>query len=205
MTKKSPFLVGITGGVGAGKSLICKILNTLGVPIYLSDGRAKVLMNNNEDLKKEIINNFGIESYKNNKIDNQFLSNKIFENNSHRLKINSLVHPFVKEDFHFWIKKNSNNDYLVKESALIIESESYKELDFLIYVSAERNIRIKRVLQRDQEKNEDDIVKIIKTQMDDKKAINFCDEVIDNNENNLLLPKVLKIHKKILKKSNNFK
>ncbi len=205
MTKKSPFLVGITGGVGAGKSLICKILNTLGVPIYLSDGRAKVLMNNNEDLKKEIINNFGIESYKNNKIDNQFLSNKIFENNSHRLKINSLVHPFVKEDFHFWIKKNSNNDYLVKESALIIESESYKELDFLIYVSAERNIRIKRVLQRDQEKNEDDIVKIIKTQMDVKKAINFCDEVIDNNENNLLLPKVLKIHKKILKKSNNFK
>lgn len=205
MTKKSPFLVGITGGVGAGKSLICKILNTLGVPIYLSDGRAKVLMNNNEDLKKEIINNFGIESYKNNKTDNQFLSNKIFENNSHRLKINSLVHPFVKEDFHFWIKKNSNNDYLVKESALIIESESYKELDFLIYVSAERNIRIKRVLQRDQEKNEDDIVKIIKTQMDVKKAINFCDEVIDNNENNLLLPKVLKIHKKILKKSNNFK
>tara|TARA_B100001173_G_scaffold217591_1_gene188126 strand:- start:2418 stop:3035 length:618 start_codon:yes stop_codon:yes gene_type:complete len=205
MTKKSPFLVGITGGVGAGKSLICKILNTLGVPIYLSDGRAKVLMNNNEDLKKEIINNFGIESYKNNKIDNQFLSNKIFENNSHRLKINSLVHPFVKEDFHFWIKKNSNNDYLVKESALIIESESYKELDFLIYVSAERNIRIKRVLQRDREKNEDDIVKIIKTQMDVKKAINFCDEVIDNNENNLLLPKVLKIHKKILKKSNNFK
>ena len=205
MTKKSPFLVGITGGVGAGKSLICKILNTLGVPIYLSDGRAKILMNNNEDLKKEIINNFGIESYKNNKIDNQFLSNKIFENNSHRLKINSLVHPFVKEDFHFWIKKNSNNDYLVKESALIIESESYKELDFLIYVSAERNIRIKRVLQRDQEKNEDDIVKIIKTQMDVKKAINFCDEVIDNNENNLLLPKVLKIHKKILKKSNNFK
>ena len=205
MTKKSPFLVGITGGVGAGKSLICKILNTLGVPIYLSDGRAKILMNNNEDLKKEIINNFGIESYKNNKIDNQFLSNKIFENNSHRLKINGLVHPFVKEDFHFWIKKNSNNDYLVKESALIIESESYKELDFLIYVSAERNIRIKRVLQRDQEKNEDDIVKIIKTQMDVKKAINFCDEVIDNNENNLLLPKVLKIHKKILKKSNNFK
>ena len=205
MTKKSPFLVGITGGVGAGKSLICKILNTLGVPIYSSDGRAKVLMNNNEDLKKEIINNFGIESYKNNKIDNQFLSNKIFENNSHRLKINSLVHPFVKEDFHFWIKKNSNNDYLVKESALIIESESYKELDFLIYVSAERNIRIKRVLQRDQEKNEDDIVKIIKTQMNDKKAINFCDEVIENNENNLLLPKVLKIHKKILKKSNNFK
>ena len=205
MTKKSPFLVGITGGVGAGKSLICKILNTLGVPIYSSDERAKELMNNNEDLKKKIINNFGIESYKNNKIDNQFLSDKIFENTSYRLNINSLVHPFVKEDFHFWIKKNSNNDYLVKESALIIESESYKELDFLIYVSAERNIRIKRVLQRDQEKNEDDIVKIIKTQMDVKKAINFCDEVIDNNENNLLLPKVLKIHKKILKKSNNFK
>mgnify|MGYP001319644883 FL=1 len=205
MTKKSPFLVGITGGVGAGKSLICKILNTLGVPIYSSDERAKELMNNNEDLKKKIINNFGIESYKNNKIDNQFLSDKIFENTSYRLNINSLVHPFVKEDFHFWIKKNSNNDYLVKESALIIESESYKELDFLIYVSAERNIRIKRVLQRDQEKNEDDIVKIIKTQMDVKKAINFCDEVIDNNEKNLLLPKVLKIHKKILKKSNNFK
>ena len=205
MTKKKPFLVGVTGGVGAGKSLICKILNTLGIPIYSSDGRAKELMNNNEDLKKKIIKNFGIESYKNNKIDNQFLSDKIFENTSYRLKINSLVHPLVKEDFHFWIKKNSNNDYLVKESALIIESESYKELDFLIYISAEKSTRIKRVLERDPGRNEDDIVKIIKTQMNDKKAINFCDEVIENNENNLLLPKVLKIHEKILKKSNNFK
>ena len=205
MTKKTPFLVGVTGGVGAGKSLICKIFNTLGVPIYSSDGRAKELMNNNEDLKKKIIKNFGIESYKNNKIDNQFLSDKIFENTSYRLKINSLVHPFVKEDFHFWIKKNSNSNYLVKESALIIESKSYKELDFLIYVSAERSTRIKRVLERDTGRNEDDIVKIIETQMNDKKAIDFCDEVIDNNEKNLLLPKVLKIHEKILKKSNNFK
>ena len=205
MTKKIPFLVGVTGGVGAGKSLICKILNTIGVPVYSSDGRAKELMNNNEDLKKKIINNFGIESYKDNKIDNQFLSDKIFENTSYRLKINSLVHPFVKEDFHFWIKKNSNSNYLVKESALIIESESYKDLDFLIYVSAEKNIRIKRVLERDPGRNEGDINKIIKTQIDDKKAMDFCDEVIDNNEKNLLLPKVLNIHEKILKKYDNFK
>ena len=138
------------------------------------------------DLKKKIIKNFGIESYKNNKIDNQFLSDKIFENTSYRLKINSLVHPFVKEDFHFWIKKNSNSNYLVKESALIIESKSYKELDFLIYVSAERSTRIKRVLERDTGRNEDDIVKIIETQMNDKKAIDFCDEVIDNNFNYII-------------------
>mgnify|MGYP001312980449 FL=1 len=78
-------------------------------------------------------------------------------------------------------------------------------MDFLIYVSAEKNIRIKRVLERDPGRNEGDIVKIIKTQMNDKKAIDFCDEVIENNEKNLLLPKVLKIHEKILKKSNNFK
>ena len=98
-----------------------------------------------------------------------------------------------------------NSPGSISPKPLIIESESYKELDFLIYVSAEKSTRIKRVLERDPGRNEDDIVKIIKTQMNDKKAINFCDEVIENNENNLLLPKVLKIHEKILKKSNNFK
>jgi len=201
MAKKKPFLVGITGGMGAGKSLVCKILNTLGVPIYSSDDRAKELMNDNEDLKKKIINNFGTESYKKNKINNKYLSNKIFENTSYRLKINGLVHPFVKNDFYFWTKQNSNNNYLVKESALIIESESYKELDFLIYVSAEKSIRIKRVLQRDSHRDENQIIKIINNQSSDKEAIGLSDEVITNNEKDFLLPKVLNIHKKILKVS----
>ena len=119
---KDPLLVGVTGGIGAGKSLVCKILNNLGIPIYSSDDRAKVLMVDNKKLKKTIINNFGVESYSGNQLNNQYLSQSVFNSAIRLLEINNLVHPFVKEDFFHWIKKNDNKDYLVKESALLIDT-----------------------------------------------------------------------------------
>ena len=193
------FLVGITGGMGAGKSLVCKILNNLGIPVYSSDDRAKDIMINNQTLKKEIINHFGSKSYSGNKLNNNFLSQSVFNSSIKLLKMNNLVHPFVKEDFLSWVKTNSKNDYLIKESALLIDSGGYKELDFNVYVLADKTLRIKRILERDPRRNKSDIIKIINNQIEDSKASKYCDKVINNDGELLLLPQVLELHNQILK------
>ena len=200
---KDPLLVGVTGGIGAGKSLVCKILNNLGIPIYSSDDRAKVLMVDNKKLKKTIINNFGVESYSGNQLNNQYLSQSVFNSAIRLLEINNLVHPFVKEDFFHWIKKNDNKDYLVKESALLIDTGGYKELDFKVYVLADKAVRIKRIIERDPDRNESDIIKIMDNQIEDSKAAKYCDKVINNDGELLLLPQVLELHDQILKISRN--
>jgi len=193
------FLVGITGGMGAGKSLVCKILNNLGIPVYSSDDRAKDIMINNQTLKKEIINHFGSKSYSGTKLNNNFLSQSVFNSSIKLLKMNNLVHPFVKEDFLSWVKTNSKNDYLIKESALLIDSGGYKELDFNVYVLADKTLRIKRILERDPRRNKSDIIKIINNQIEDSKASKYCDKVINNDGELLLLPQVLELHDQILK------
>ena len=200
---KDPLLVGVTGGIGAGKSLVCKILNNLGIPIYSSDDRAKVLMVDNKKLKKTIINNFGVESYSGNQLNNQYLSQSVFNSAIRLLEINNLVHPFVKEDFFHWIKKNDNKDYLVKESALLIDTGGYKELDFNVYVLADKAVRIKRIIKRDPDRNKSDIIKIMDNQIEDSKAAKYCDKVINNDGELLLLPQVLELHDQILKISQN--
>ncbi len=195
----NPFLVGITGGMGAGKSLVCKILNNLGIPVYSSDDRAKDIMINNKILKKEIINHFGSKSYSGNKLNNNFLSQSVFNSSIKLLKMNNLVHPFVKEDFLSWVKKNDNKDYLVKESALLIDTGGYQELNFNVYVLADKTVRIKRIMERDPDRNKSDIIKIINNQIEDSKASKYCDKVINNDGELLLLPQVLKMHDQILK------
>ena len=121
------FLVGITGGIGAGKSLVCKIFHHLGIPVYSSDNQAKHLMTENKKLKNEIIKNFGMESYSENDLNKSYLSESVFDDNLKLSKLNTLVHPFVKKDFLLWIKRHNTYDYLIKESALLIDSGSYKE------------------------------------------------------------------------------
>jgi len=197
------FLVGITGGIGAGKSLVCKIFHHLGIPVYSSDNQAKHLMTENKKLKNEIIKNFGMESYSENDLNKSYLSESVFDDNLKLSKLNTLVHPFVKKDFLLWIKRHNTYDYLIKESALLIDSGSYKELDFNVYVLADKALRIKRILERDQGRNKSDIMKIINNQIEDGKAVKFCDKVINNDGESLLLPQVLELHEQILNISKN--
>ena len=197
------FLVGITGGIGAGKSLVCKIFHHLGIPVYSSDNQAKHLMTENKKLKNEIIKNFGMESYSENDLNKSYLSESVFDDNLKLSKLNTLVHPLVKKDFLLWIKRHNTNDYLIKESALLIDSGSYKELDFNVYVLADKALRIKRILERDQGRNKSDIMKIINNQIEDGKAVKFCDKVINNDGESLLLPQVLELHEQILNISKN--
>jgi len=171
--------IGLTGGIGSGKSTVSKMLISEGIPVYDSDSRAKFLMNDSIELKKKIIQKFGKESYMNNKLNREYLSNIVFNSKSEIIKINSLVHPFVYDDFNHW-KKDFFSKYVIFESALIFETGSYKNNDYNILVVSDLNTRIKRVKNRDNI-SKNDVISRIKNQWSDDKKIPLCDYIINNN------------------------
>ncbi len=198
MTKKT-LLIGITGGIGTGKSTICKIFGVLGIPVYEADTRARWLMNHQPELIEKIKSNFGNESYNSsNELDRAYLASKVF-NDGDKVKIlNSLVHPAVGMDFLNWAKEQKDAPYILNEAALTFESGNYKNLDKVMMVSAPKELKIKRVLQRDPQRGEKEIESIIEKQMPDEEKILKADYVIYNDEKQLLIPQVLAIHQALL-------
>ena len=195
-----PYLLGITGGIGSGKSTVSKIFEVLGVKIYQSDDMAKYLMENDNKLISSIINYFGEESYIDGKINKEYISKNVFYVKEKLKTINNLVHPVVINDFKKWCLINKNEKILIKEAALLFESKSYKELDFVIYVYAEKKLRISRILKRDSHRTKDQIEHIIKSQLTDKESFEKADYILENNEKSLLLPEVIDLYEKIRKK-----
>ena len=187
-----PKLVGITGGIGAGKSTVSKICKHLGFKVYNSDDRAKEIVSEDSNIKKRIISFFGNNVYKNGVLDRKFLSDKIFNNKSSLQNINSIIHPAVKKDFKNWVINNSNEKILFKESALLFESGAYKELDKIILIVSDKNLRISRVLNRDKIRTKKEIKSIIDKQINEVDAIKYADIVIDNNHKEMLLPSVVR-------------
>ena len=185
--------VGLTGGIGSGKSFISRILLSHKIPVYDSDSRAKYLMNSSLELKNKIIENFGKNSYINNELNKNYISDIIFNNKLEKNKINLLVHPFVYKDFNKWTK-NIFSEYVIFESALIFETGSYKINDFNILVISEINERIKRVIKRDLIGEKDVLIRI-KNQWSDKKKIPLSDYVIKNVSFDQTEKEVLKIIK----------
>jgi dephospho-CoA kinase len=183
--------IGLTGGIGSGKTTVSKILVKNGIPVYDSDSNAKLLMNSSNEIKKLIINHFGKLSYTNNKLNNKYISKIIFNNPVEMNRINSLIHPFVHDNFNKW-KNNFSSKYVIFESAIIFETGSYEKFDFNILVLSDIEKRIKRVIKRDFS-SEDDVLTRIKSQWIDDKKIPFADYVIKNNksfkslENNVLM------------------
>lgn len=188
-------IIGLTGGIGSGKSTVSKILLSHKIPVYDSDSRAKYLMNSSLELKNEIIENFGKNSYINNKLDKNYISDIIFNNKFKMNKINLLVHPFVYRDFNKW-KKNIFSKYVFFESALIFETGSYKSNDINILVVSDINERIKRVVKRDC-LNKKDVLIRIKNQWNDKKKIPLSDYVIKNISFDQTEKEVCKMIKKL--------
>ena len=175
-------IIGITGGIGSGKSTIAKEFISKSIPVYDSDLKAKKLMNSSEELKAKLIECFGYPFYLNGLINKKYISNLIFNDSDALNKINSIVHPEVFNDFHQW-KSILNNDYVMYESALIFESGSYKSNDYNILVISELNQRIKRIIKRDNIKKDDVLLKI-KNQWPDKKKIPLADYVFKNSSEN---------------------
>ena len=189
-----PLLVGITGGIGAGKSVVCKIFMTLGVPIYDADSRAKWLMKNDESLKQRIQELFGPESFLNNELDREFIGKKAFHNPQLLNELNGLVHPVVAQDFKTFTEQHAAVNYVIKEAALLIETGSYTSLDHLILVTAPLEVRLARVKKRDTHRTRQDIEAIISKQLSDDEKIPLSDTIIVNDNRTLLIPQVLKLH-----------
>lgn len=191
-----PMQIGITGGVGSGKSLVCRIFSCLGVSVYDADSRAKSVMTTDGILVMQIKKEFGGLSYQaDGSLNRNYLAETVF-NNPDRLEVlNKLVHPRVAEDYLNWLDKHKEESYILKEAALLYESGSYAMLDNVIVVHAPEAIRIARVRQRDPHRSEQGIKGIIKNQMDEETKLKRADFVILNDESRLVIPQVLELHR----------
>lgn len=186
-----PFLVGITGGIGAGKSTVSKVFEVLGVPVYDADSRARWLMENHDSIISELKSVFGEEAYEGNRLNAEFFRQKAFNDSDWRKELNQIVHPRVGEDFKSWVRSNHRSPYLVKEAALMIESGSYKDLDLLIGVFAPKDERKKRIMKRDPFRNGEQIDKIMEAQLPEEEMRNYCQLQIENNGKEAVLEEIL--------------
>ncbi|SIO22109.1 dephospho-CoA kinase [Algoriphagus halophilus] len=200
MSNKPPLLIGLTGGIGSGKSTVARIFQILGIPTYFADDRAKWLMANEPDLIQGIQSTFGEEAYlEDGSVNRVFLAKEVFSDPEKVKKINALVHPAVSKDFASWASKQKS-PYVLKEAALIFETGSFKDLDYVINVSSPLKVRVARVLMRDTHRSEEQVNQIIDQQIPDETKNEMADFIIKNVDNKLLIPQVLKIHE--LLKSN---
>jgi dephospho-CoA kinase len=192
---QTPLQIGITGGIGSGKSLICRIFHVLGVPVYDADSRAKKLMTTDGILIDQIKKEFGTLSYdEKGELNRELLSKTVFNQPDKLARLNALVHPRVAWDYNQWINEQRGASYCLKEAALLFEAGSYQLLDKIIVVAAADELRIKRVLQRDPHRNKTEVERIIKNQMPQEEKMKRADYVINNDESELVIPQVLKLH-----------
>ncbi|MEO7121236.1 MAG: dephospho-CoA kinase [Ginsengibacter sp.] len=189
--------IGLTGGIGSGKTTVARIFEVLGIPVYYADDAAKKLMNEDGDLKNSIIKAFGTNAYFNSKLNREFLSNVVFNDIEKLNVLNSIVHPATINDAIKWFK-NQNSSYVIKEAALIFESGSQKELDFVIGIKSPVELRIQRAMSRDHISAEQ-VQSRMNKQMDEDEKMRLCDYVIVNDEQEMLIPQVLTLHERFLK------
>lgn len=193
------FQVGLTGGIGSGKSLVCGVMEKLGVPVYYADRQAGRLMNDDPDLVELIRDLLGERAYKAGILDRVYVAEKIFSNRELLIKMNSVVHPVVRKDYARWVDSLKDARYVVEEAAILFESGAGKFLDWTVMVYAPENMRIERVMLRDGV-DEESVRQRMANQMDEEKKRELADEVIMNDEKGLLLPQIIEMHRKILKR-----
>ena len=193
-------IIGISGGIGSGKSVVCKIFATLGVPVYNADDRAKWLLNNDASLKSSIIQLLGDESYTSQGLYNRaWVAAQVFNNPALLQKLNAIVHPAVYEDTEAWAKQHSDKSYIIKEAALFKRAGEGNNLDFLVMVNAPEALRIERTKKRDPQRSEQEIRDIIARQFSDEERIKYADYIIQNDDSQLLIPQVLELHRLFLR------
>ena len=191
----NPVTVGVTGGIGTGKSVVCHLFSILGIPVYYADQRARMLSDTDASIKELIKSEFGeVVFYPDGTLNRSYLANIVFNNPEKLTILNNIIHPVVDKDFRHWIDQNADAIYVIKEAALLVETGSYKNLNFLVTVFSDAELRIKRILARDSHRTREEIEAIISHQTNDEEKFAVSQFRIDNAETKLLLPQVLKIH-----------
>ena len=192
--------VGLTGGIGSGKTTVANFFSELGIPVYNADFEAKRIMNSSALVKKKLIKAFGKEAFIKGKLNAPFLASIVFSDKSKLDIINNIIHPEVGKDFLSWVKKQEA-PYVIEESAILFENDLIGHFDYIITVTAPVEVRINRIIKRDQSSKEEILLRM-SSQWDDKKKIELSDYIIHNIELNDTKRQVQKLHKKLLKKGN---
>lgn len=188
-------IIGITGGIGSGKTTVCGIFAEFGVPIYYADDRAKAVMVEDADLMASIVDAFGAEAYQDGKLNRPFLALQVFSSEKKLAKLNSLVHPAVAKDFMRWVVAHEKFPYVIKEAAILFESGAYKAVQETVLVTAPEDLRIQRVVQRDGV-DEREVRQRMANQWPEERKVELADHIILNDGHQLLIPQVLELHRK---------
>ncbi|TXG39390.1 dephospho-CoA kinase [Seonamhaeicola maritimus] len=191
-------IVGLTGGIGSGKTTVAKQFKSLGVPVYIADEEAKKLMNRSKVIKRKLIRLFGEKAYVNDTLNRPFLADIIFNDTSYLEKMNAIVHPKVAKHFERWVSKQEAS-YVIKEVAILFENGGHKQCDYVITVVAPKEVRVERLLLRDNTSREK-IAAIMKNQWTDEDKVKLSDFVVENIELQDVENQASKIHKKLLEK-----
>jgi len=190
-------VIGITGGIGSGKSIVCKVFELLGTPVYYADLRANWLTNNDLQLKKEIKELLGRQAYDENGMYNKkWIANQVFENPQLLQMLNMLIHPRVFDDTQQWLRQHQNQSYVLREAAISNAAGKGNDLNKIIVVSCPLEIRIKRIKLRDPQRSIEQIHSIIAQQKSDDEFLNITDYQIINDDSKLILPQILILHQK---------
>jgi len=189
-------IIGLTGGIGSGKTTVAKVFMELGVPVYIADVEAKKLMRKSKIIKRKLIQLFGEEVYINNELNKTFIANIIFNDKTYLQKMNAIIHPRVTKHFQKWMLKQDAL-YVIKEVAILFENEGYKKCDYVITVTTPIDLRIKRLLKRDKT-TKTKIKAIMNNQWTDEEKVKRSHFVIENIALENVKEQVLKIHKEIL-------
>lgn len=187
--------IGITGGIGSGKSTVAHVFEILGIPVYYADAEAKKMMNEDEELKEQIIHTFGAATYEHGTLNRKLLASIVFADKTKLALLNSLVHPATIRHGKQWMDRQQT-PYVIKEAALIFESGSQEYLDYVIGVSAPLHLRIQRAMQRDKVSREE-IIDRMKHQINEEIKMRLCDFIIKNNEQELVIVQVMALDKKL--------
>ncbi len=193
--------VGLTGGIGSGKTTVAKIFTVLCIPVFDADTEAKRIMNEDEDVKKKIIALFGEDAYKNNELNRKYIADIVFADAIKLDKLNALVHPATIAAAEKWMQRQTT-PYAIKEAALMFESAAAENLQCVIGVFAPEHLRIQRIMQRDNITREEALSRMNR-QIDEEIKMSLCDFIIINDEQQLVIPQVLQLHEKLIAMANN--
>lgn len=195
-----PYCVGLTGGIGSGKTTVAHIFQRLGIPVYIADEEAKKLIDTDPEIRQNIIRHFGEASYKANELNRPFIAEQVFNNPQKLQLLNALTHPAVKEHFKQWIR-SQNTLFVIKEAAILFEAGTYKECNFIISIVAPESIRIQRV-QRRSALSPEDIRSRISRQWSDDQRIQLSDYVLLNDGKHSIIKQTLHIYEDLIRRTN---
>lgn len=189
--------VGITGGIGSGKSTVCQVFETLGIPVFYADQASKYLLENEPSLRQAIIQLFGADAYKGKSLNRAYIAQTVFNDQEKLQQLNAISHPATIAYGESWMKQQ-NSPYVLKEAALFFESGSNKTMDKMIGVAAPLALRIQRTIERDKT-DQDAVIERISKQMEQEEKMSRCDFVIINDEQQSIVKQVLNIHQELLR------